>query len=543
MTLGGHLLVKALAEHGAQRAFCVAGESYLPVLDGFLNYPDIDVVTCRHESGATFMAEAYGQLSNTPGVALVTRGPGACNASIGVHTAWQSSTPMILLVGLIGTADKDKHAFQEFDLPQMFGSLSKWATVIDRADRIPEYIARAWHIATSGRPGPVVLGLPEEVVFGEVVDQEIRRIPVQPLKPAESDLAAVREKLSGASKPVVIVGGGGWSDAACADLESFVSASHLPVTCAFRRHDIFSHTNGNYIGELGSGPNPALVERVKQADVILCLGGRLDEMTTQEYKLIQPHHEIIHVHPSPDIFGQSSIPAMTVQAHLPEFIAAMAAGKKVDGRGWAAWRDEGRTAYQDWSAIDLGNQPSWKGANMTAIFAQLRDAMPKDSIVTTDAGNFSGWCQRYIPYGRPGRLLAPIAGAMGYAVPTAIAASIEHPDRLVMGFCGDGGFMMSCNELATAIRHGAKPIIFVCNNNMYGTIYMHQEKHYPGRVSATGLTNPDFVKMAESYGAFSARVTDADQFENIFEKAHAADTFALIEIQMDPRQLTTNSKI
>jgi acetolactate synthase I/II/III large subunit len=541
MNPGGHIIVKALHKLGARRVFCVAGESYLPVLDGFLDYPEIEVITCRQESGVTFMAEAHGQMTGTPGIALVTRGPGACNASIGVHTAMQSSTPMILLVGLIASQDRDKEAFQEFDLKQMYGSLSKWQAVIDSADRIGEYISRAWHIAMSGRPGPVVLGLPEDVLFPLTGDQEIHIIPQCEIAPKSTDIAAIKDKLSNAKRPLIVAGGSGWSDEAINDLAGFSSTNHIPVTTTFRCQDVFDHAHGNYIGELGTSSNPELIERVKQADVILALNSRLDEMTTQSYTLFSRDQTIIQTFPAAEEFGKSLMPAIAVQSHIAPLVSALAGSVRLDGRNWAQWRDEGRKAYQAWTTIAEGQGKSWKGADLTQIYRYLQQALPRDANITTDAGNFSGWAQRYLRYGRPGRLLAPVSGAMGYAVPSAVAASLEYPDRLALGICGDGGFMMSAQELATARHYGAKPVILVCNNGVYGTIRMHQQREYPGRASATGLTNPDFVKMGESYSMFSARITHAHDFPDIWEKALVSDTGVLIEVVMDPAQVSTRS--
>lgn len=543
MVTGGKILAKSLEAHGVRHVFCVAGESYLPVLDGLLDYPDIKVITCRHESGASFMAEAYANLENVPGVAMVTRGPGACNGSIGVHTARQSATPMIYLVGLVNIGDRNREAFQEFDLEQMFGSLAKWCATIDELKRIPEYIARAFRVATSGKPGPVVLGLPEDVLFPKSEMPGIKTLNSGQLKPAEKDLEKIRDMLAGAQRPVILAGGGGWSDEDCENLASFANAGHIPVTTSFRRQDLFNHNDGNYIGELGTGPNPALVERVKQADVVLALGARLNEITTQGYSIFSDKQKLIHVYPSEDAFGQAWLPDLAVQAHIAPVVAALAGKYKVDGRKWAAWRDEGRKEYQAWTDIPEDMGARWDGADMSQIFRILREKLPEDAIITTDAGNFSGWCQRYLRYGRPGRLLAPVSGAMGYAVPSVIAASLARPSQVTVGFCGDGGFMMSGQEIATAVHHGARPIIIVCNNSMYGTIRMHQEKHYPGRVSATGLTNPDFVKLAESYGAYGARVEHAKEFENIWNEALESGKPALIEIRQDPRQITTNSKL
>lgn len=541
MISGGKILVQALAAHGVKRVFTVAGESYLPVLDALLDYPEIGVVTCRQESGATFMAEAQAQLTGAPAVAFVTRGPGACNAAIGIHAARQSSTPVIMFVGLISIGDRDKEAFQEFDLPQMFGSLTKWSAVIDRAERISDYVTRAFHVARSGRPGPVVLGLPEDILFGTAEETAPKVINAAPVKPSGQDIAALTKMLASARRPLVLVGDNNWTDRACEDLASFSSASHLPAVCAFRRHDIFNHGHGNYIGELGTGPNPALVERVKQADVILCLGARLDEITTQIYTIPRRDQKLIHVYPSAEIFGQSMVPDLAIVSDMVPLAAMLAAGHEIDGRPWAGWRDEGRKEYLAWSDLSSAEPQGWCGADMTHVFRQLRDLLPADAVITTDAGNFSGWCQRYLRHGRPGRLLAPVCGGMGYGVPSAIAASLEYPERIVAGFCGDGGFMMTGHELATAMHHGARPIIIICNNNMYGTIRMHQERDYPGRVSGTALTNPDFAQLAASYGAFSAAVDDSRDFTYVWTKAVASKNLAVIEIRMDPRQMTTRS--
>lgn len=541
MPHGGQILVKALHELGAKRVFSVAGESYLPVLDGFLDYPDIEVVTCRQESGVTFMAEAYGQLTNTPGIALVTRGPGACNASIGVHTAMQSSTPMIMLVGLVNTADRDKEAFQEFDIKQMFGSLSKWQATIDKAERISEYIARAWHVAMSGRPGPVVLGLPEDILFPQTPDQEFKSIPLSLSAPHQSDLNNVKNILSKAERPIIMLGGGMWSDDGIKDIISFSKSSHIPVVTSFRRQDIFDHTNGNYIGELGTSSNPDLIQRVKQADVILAINTRINEMASQGYTLLEKGQKLIHVYPQGEEFGKSYIPDLTILSDPNMFASSLAGALRIDGRAWASWRDAGRKAYSEWTDMSALPEKKWQGADLSHIYSYLQSNLPKDAIVTTDAGNFSGWAQRYLRYGRPGRLLAPVSGAMGYAVPSAVAASMQYPDRVALGICGDGGFMMTSQEIATAMHHGAKPIIMVCNNGIYGTIRMHQHREYPGRASATGLTNPDFVKLGESYGAYAARVLKADDFPAIWQEAMKQDRPSLIEIKMDPAQITTRS--
>jgi len=544
---GAQILVRSLAQHGVQRIASVAGESYLAVLDALLDHPDIQVITCRQEGGASFMAESWGKLSGQPGICFVTRGPGACNASIGVHTAMQDSTPMILFMGQVRRCEHGREAFQEINVPEVFGGLAKWATEIDDPRRIPEVIYRAFKTATSGRPGPVVIGLPEDMLREEA--NVIEAPPYQMITPhaGQQDLKAIESLLQKAQKPLALIGGPGWNDEGCENFMSFASACHLPVITSFRRQDLFNHRNNCYVGELGTGPNPKLLEKVKEADLLLVVNARLDEIATQGYTLIDaplPQQTLIHIHMAASEIGKVYIPELAIESD-PNHIAADLAGNglKIDGRRWDGWRDELRAQYMDWTAIGPEKLHKWDGADMTAIFAFLRDQLPDDAIITTDAGNFSGWAQRYLQYGRPGRLLAPISGAMGYAVPSVLGASLAAPDQLALGLCGDGGFMMTGQEIATAMHHGAKPIIIVCNNGIYGTIRMHQERAYPGRHSATSLTNPDFAALAQSYGAFGAVVNSADEFPAVWEQARTAGKAALIEIRMDPRQITTNAKV
>jgi acetolactate synthase-1/2/3 large subunit len=540
---GGQILVETLYAHGVDRISSVAGESYLPVLDALLDRPEIEVITCRQEGGAGFMAEAWGKLTGRPGICFVTRGPGVCNSSIAIHTAKQDSTPMIVFMGQVRRWERGREAFQEVDVRAVFGTLAKWATEIDDPSRIPEIVGHAFNVATSGRPGPVVIGLPEDML-SEMSEAFITPPMMMPKAVARNeDIEGVISLLQKARRPVAIIGGSGWSEEGIAEFASFCRASHIPVTAAFRNHDLVDHKHGCYIGELGTGPNPALVQRVKDADVLLVVGSRLDEITTQNYTLLE-HQTLIQIHQDVNEMGKVYRPAIAVQSDLNEFAKSLAAmAFKLDGRNWAGWRDDARKDYQDWTAIDPANRPPFTGADMTVIFDYLRNVLPQDAIVTTDAGNFSGWAQRYLQYGRPGRLLAPISGAMGYSVPSAIGASIANPGRVVLGLCGDGGFMMNGQELATAMHHGATPIIVICNNGIYGTIRMHQEKKYPGRVSATTLTNPDFAALAASYGAFSAWVDNAADFPAVWEAARSAGRAAVIEVRMDVRQLTTNSRI
>jgi acetolactate synthase-1/2/3 large subunit len=543
---GGQILAATLAAQEVKNISCVAGESYLAVLDALLDHPEINVVTCRQEGGAAFMAESWGKLTGRPGICFVTRGPGATNASIGVHTAMQDSTPMILFMGQVGRNDKNREAFQEISVVEVFGGLAKWAVEIDDAQRIPEIVHRAFKTAMSGRPGPVVIGLPEDMLVekAEVVIPSLCQA-VQP-HITMPDIEQLREILSTAQRPIAIVGGSYWSDQACADFMSFASACHLPVTTSFRRQDIINHNHNCYVGELGTGPNPKLIEKIKESDVVLVMGARLDEIATQGYSLFEvpcPAQKIIHIHSSENELGKVYIPALSILSEPSTASHALAdLGLKIDGRPWASWRDELRQLYTDWTNIDLSNRPQWDGPDVTALFDKLRDGLlPPDAIITTDAGNFSGWAQRYLRYGRPNRLLAPISGAMGYSVPSAIGAAIQHPDRLVVGMCGDGGFMMNGQEIATAMMQGAAPIIMLFNNGIYGTIRMHQMREYPNRPSATTLHNPDFVALAKAYGAYAAVIDKSSDFPAIFREAQNSGKLALLEVRMDPRQLTTNA--
>lgn len=543
---GAKLLVKTLETQGVQRVSSVAGESYLSVLDAFLD-SDIEVITCRQEGGAAFMAESWGKATGQPGICFVTRGPGACNASIGVHTAMQDSSPMILFMGQVRRCEKGREAFQEIDVKQVFGGLAKWAVDIDDPDRIPEIVQRAFKVAMSGRPGPVVVGLPEDMLR-QATESKVRKAAIRITPEAsKAELDALKDILKSAQRPLAIVGGSGWSDETCASFEKFASACHLPVAASFRRQDLFSHNHSNYVGELGTGANPALLQKVSESDVLIVVGARLNEIMTQSYYVPDPDSyegRIVHIHPSDEELGKVYETELPIQADVNSITHALVAGGfRIDGRSWANWKKELRDQYLKWSTIDLEKSKcDWAGANMTEIYDFLLKSLPENAVLTTDAGNFSGWAQRYVKYGRPGRLFAPISGAMGYSVPSAIGASLLYPDRLVLGLCGDGGFMMNGQELATAAHHGAKPIIMICNNGMYGTIRMHQERDYPGRVSATSLTNPDFVALAQSYGAFAVRVEKAEDFAGAWAQVMNEDRCCVIEVRMDPDQITTNAR-
>jgi acetolactate synthase I/II/III large subunit len=539
---GGQLVVAALRAHRVDMAFSVAGESYLEVLDALFDAPEIRLVTCRQEGGAAFMAEAYGKLTGKPGVLLVTRGPGACNASIGIHTAFQDSTPMIVLVGQVARQQIDREAFQEVDFRKMFAPLAKWVAQIDIAERVPELINQAFQIATSGRPGPVVLALPEDMLRDHRAATVVGPYRAVRAHPGAADLAEMRQLLTAAERPVMLVGGGGWDDQACRDIAGFAEANHLPVCCSFRRQDIVDNRSHCFVGDLGTGANPALVARFKEADLVLAVGARIGEITSQSYSLLgipDPGKVLIHIHAAAEELGRVFRPSLAIQSGMPEFAAAAAQLEPVAQPPWSRWREAARNEYEE----GLAPATADSGLDLGRIMGWLRDRLPDDAIVTSDAGNFSGWPNRFLQYRRPGRQLGPTSGAMGYGVPAAVAAKLVHPDRLVLGFCGDGGFMMTGQELATSLLEGAGPIILLFNNAMYGTIRMHQERRFPGRVVGTALKNPDFLGLARAYGVFSASVSRTEEFAPAFEEAASCKGGAVIELKMDPEMITTRTTL
>jgi acetolactate synthase-1/2/3 large subunit len=542
---GGQLVVAALRAHRVDMAFSVAGESYLEVLDALFDAPEIRLVTCRQEGGAAFMAEAYGKLTGKPGVLLVTRGPGACNASIGIHTAFQDSTPMVVLVGQVARHQIDREAFQEVDFRKMFAPLAKWVAQIDMAERVPELINQAFQVATSGRPGPVVLALPEDMLRDHSAAAVVGPYRAVHAHPGSADLAELHRLLAAAERPIMLVGGGGWDDRACHDITSFAEANQLPVCCSFRRQDIVDNRSPSFVGDLGTGASAALVARIKEADLLLAVGARIGEITSQSYSLMgipDPGKVLVHVHAGAEELGRVFRPSLPIQSGMPEFAAAAAALPPVPAPAprWSDWRAAVRSEYEAGlvpataagAALDLGKVMTW-----------LREHLPEDAIVTSDAGNFSGWPNRFLQYRRPGRQLGPTSGAMGYGVPAAVAAKFVHPDRLVVGFCGDGGFMMTGQEIATSVLEGVGPIILVFNNAMYGTIRMHQERRFPGRVVGTTLKNPDFLGLARAYGVFGASVARTEEFAPAFEEAVAGKGPAIIELKVDPDMITTRTTL
>ncbi len=540
---GGQVLVDQLVVHGADMAFCVPGESYLEVLDALYDVRDrISLINSRHEAGAANMAEAYGKLTGRPGIALVTRGPGACQACVGVHTAFQDSTPMILLIGQVARETTDREAFQEVDYRQMFGPLAKWSAQIDQAERVPEYIARAFHVATSGRPGPVVLALPEDMLTDRVAVPDAQ--PYTAIQPAASasDIERLGAMLAKAERPMIITGGPGWTDAACAQMLAFAEAWNIPATTAFRCMDQLDNRSKVYAGDFGTSSPPPLLKRIKDVDLLIVVGARLGEMTTQAYTTLEipePKQTLVHVHPDANELGRVYRPTLGIASGPTAFAAAAAALRPKAAPKWTSWTESARQDY----VATLDPTPYNGALDMGRVMADIRDTLPRDVIVTLDAGNHTGWPQRYLVYGRPGRLVGPTSGAMGYSVPAAVAAALVHRDRLVIGCVGDGGFMMSGQELSTAVQHGAKPIVLVFNNRTYGTIRMHQEREHPERVVGTDLVNPDFAAMGRAMGCHAETVTSTDEFVPAFERAVKSGKAALIELRTDPELITTRMTI
>ncbi len=449
---------------------------------------------------------------------------------------------MVVLVGQVARHQLDREAFQEVDFRKMFAPLAKWVAQIDLAERVPELVNQAFQVATSGRPGPVVLALPEDMLR----DCRIAPVtgPYRPVRahPGIDDLTELRRLLAGGERPMMLVGGSGWSDVACRDITSFARANDLPVCCSFRRQDIVDNRIACFVGDLGTGASPALVARIKEADLLLAVGARIGEITSQSYSLLgipEPGKVLIHVHPAAEELGRVFRPTLAIQSGMAEFAAAVAALTPVAAGRWSGWREGARAEYE----AGLIPSPADGPLDLAAIMGWLRERLPDDAIVTSDAGNFSGWPNRFLQYRRPGRQLGPTSGAMGYGVPAAVAAKLIHPDRLVVGFCGDGGFMMTGQELATAMLEETGPIILVFNNAMYGTIRMHQERRFPGRVVGTALKNPDFVALARAYGAFGASVARTEEFAPAFEEAASRKGPAIIELRMDPELITTRTTL
>lgn len=541
---GGQILVQALRAQGADRMYCVPGESYLPVLDALHDAPEIAVVSARHEGAAANMAEADGKLTGRPGICFVTRGPGATHATVGVHTAFQDSTPMILFIGQVARHARDREGFQEVDFRAMFAPLAKWAAEIDSAARIPEYIARAYRAAMSGRAGPVVLSLPEDML-SEVVTPPAYAKPIGAASaaPRATDLDAFATMLGAASRPLLVVGGTGWTASSCRNLVEFARRNELPLVASFRRQDLIDNRHDNYCGHLGLGADANLTERLKSADLIVSIGSRLGENTTNGYSLLTPpvpRQALIHVHPDPNELGRVYQPELAIACGLADFANALP-GIDVAGRDKrTTWLREAREAYVKFSTPAA---PTSKCVDMAAVVSWLSEHLKDDALIANGAGNYTVWVHRYFRYRQLRTELAPTSGAMGYGVPAAIAGKLRYPEREVVAFAGDGCFQMYPQELGTAVQHGASVITLVVNNGTYGTIRMHQERRYPGRVVATDIVNPDFVAMARSYGAFAERVETTEDFPAAYRRAAASGKPAVLELIVDPTQLSPAFRI
>jgi acetolactate synthase I/II/III large subunit len=533
---GGQILVDQLEIHGVEMAFGVPGESYLALLDALYD-SEIRYIVCRQEAGATMMAEAYGKLTGKPGIAMVTRGPGATNGCHGVHIARQDSTPLILLIGQVARAMRGREAFQEIDYRQMFGSIAKWVCEIDDPARIPELVARAFHTATSGRQGPVVIALPEDMLTEAAACGDAARYHPVEAHPALEDMARLHVLLSAARRPFVILGGGGWDAKACADIQSFAERFDLPVGVSFRRQDYFDNTHRCYAGHVGISVAPPLSDRVRDADLLLLIGTRLGEASSRSYSLIdvpEPTQTLVHVHPGAEEIGLVYTPDLPIHAGVRAFATAASALDPVDT---SAWREQTRIAHQQYLA-SLEPRATPGELQLGEVMAWLRENLPADAIVTNGAGNYCIWVNGYYQYRGYRTQLGPTSGSMGYGTPAAIAAKLVHPGRTVVAFAGDGCFLMTGQELATAAQYDLGIVWCVVNNGMYGTIRMHQERDYPGRVVGTDLKNPDFAALARAYGGYGEVVERTADFPAAFRRAQQAGTFALLDLRVAPEALT-----
>ncbi|MEM9581589.1 MAG: thiamine pyrophosphate-binding protein [Pseudomonadota bacterium] len=538
---GGKILADQLVIQGVERVFSVPGESFLAALDGLYD-SGIQNVVCRQEGGAAMMAEAHGKLSGTPGILFVTRGPGATNASSGIHVAMQDSTPMVVFVGQIDSAHRDREAFQEVDYKRFFSPLAKWVAEVDQTERLPEYIARAFQIAQSGRPGPVVLALPENMLSAEAEVPDRPRARIARQTATNRDAHQIAKALARAERPLIIAGGSGWSVQAQRDLERFAQSWDIPVAVPFRRQDYMDNRHQCYAGDLNVGINPALATRLQGADCLLVLGARLGDITTAGYTLLDPASHgktLLHVHADPDEPGHIYAPDIAVAAASPSILAQLVSLTPPARPDWSDWRSEARADYEAW----LSPKETPGSVKMEQIIPWLSDHLTDDAILTNGAGNYAAFLHRYFSYKQMHTQLAPTSGSMGYGLPASIAAKLKHPDRDVICFAGDGCFQMTCNEMSTAIQHGAAVIVIVVNNGKYGTIRMHQEKTYPARVSGTQIANPDFAALARSYGGWGSVVTRTEDFADAFEEARAQNLLSVIELQLDDEVLSTGQSL
>lgn len=542
MRHGGKILIDQLESQGVTTAFTVPGESFLAALDGLYDSNRIKTIICRQEGGASMMAEAWGKITGEPGVCFVTRGPGAANAMAGLHIAQQDSTPMVLLLGMPPNEFEDREAFQEVEVKQLFSSFVKWAGVIRDRRRIPEFVSRAFHTARSGRPGPVVLGLPEDMLAeaGEAIDAKAARVPNP--APSKADLAELESRLKGASRPLMIVGGPGWSKAAQQGVEAFAERFDLPVATAFRYQDYIDNRHACYAGCVGIGVEPKLAEAVRTADVLIVVGARMGEATSGGYSLLEvpnPKQFYVHVHPSPDEFGRVYRADLPIVANGTAFVAALATLEPPERKPWAGRRAELRAVYEQ----SLAPIPLPGDVKFAEVVRTMSRLLPEDGFISNGAGNFAAFVHRYFEYKGYRTGLAPTSGSMGYGLPAAIAAKLAHPTRAVVNVQGDGDFMMTAQELATVSQYGLAVITVIANNGTFGTIRMHQEREYPGRVVGTTLMNPDFAALARSFGIEGTTVTTTSAFAPALEAALASGRAAVIEVKLDPEALAVRKTL
>jgi acetolactate synthase I/II/III large subunit len=534
---GGRILADALAAQEVKLAFGVPGESYLPVLDGLYELRDrLRFIVCRQEGGASYMAEAYGKLTGEPGVLFVTRGPGASNGAIGVHTGLQDSTPMVVFIGQVPNEFAEREAFQEIDYRRMYGQMAKWVAQIDRVERIPEYVSRAFHTAVAGRPGPVVLALPEDALYGEAAVADVPKHHVVRPAPSPSALRELKALLDKAQRPFVLLGGGGWDRQACDRLRRWIEANGLATGTSFRCQDLFDNRSESYAGDVGIGINPDLAQRIKDADVLLVIGARLGEMTSGGYTLVeapQPKQTLIHVHPGAEELGRVFRPALAINSGMAQFVEALEK-LSFDNK---AWREEAKSLHDSYLAWSKPRQMPGE-VQYGEIIRWLAERLPEDTLVAGGAGNFAGWLHRHFRYKGFRTQLGSTNGSMGYGFPAALAAKLAQPGRAVLSVCGDGDFLMTGQELATAVQYDAPFVTLVVNNGLYGTIRMHQEREYPGRVYGTSLQNPDFAAYARAFGAHGETVERTVDFAPAFERALGCGKPALVELKIDAEAIT-----
>ena len=537
MKTGGQLIVDALVANGVKRVACVPGESYLAVLDA-LHDTDIDVLVCRQEGGAAMMADCWGRLTGEPGICMVTRGPGATNASAGLHIARQDSIPMILFIGQVQRDAREREAFQEVEYRRAFTEVAKWVAEIDDARRIPEFVTRAFAVATSGRPGPVVLALPEDMLTEAVETVDAKAyVPVE-AHPGRRQVEELARRLEAAERPLVILGGTRWSQESVAGFTAFAERWALPVSCSFRRQMLFDHTHPNYAGDSGIGINPVLGKEIREADLVILLGGRYSEMPSSTYSMLKvpyPQQALVHVYPDPSELGRVYRPDLAICAAPEDFVAAL---EGLSPKAAPRWAERTRSLHESYLKWSTPPQTGPGGVQMGPIMAWLEENTPEDTIFTNGAGNYATWVHRFHRFRRFATQAAPTSGSMGYGLPAAVAAKQLFPEREVVCFAGDGCFMMHGQEFATAVRYDLPIITVVVNNGIYGTIRMHQEREYPGRVSATDLTNPDFAALARAYGGHGETVEATEDFAPAFLRARSSGKPAIIEVKLDPEAIT-----